>query len=57
VETFAQILNPSERRLDQRHGFFGAVVDPDNEVFLKLTQRRSDLPVALDLSFEDPDVP
>jgi hypothetical protein len=31
--------------------------DPDNEVLFNLAQRRDDLPVPLDLGFQNPDVP
>jgi hypothetical protein len=34
----------------------GTVVDPGHEVFFDLAQRRDDLPIALDLGFEDFDM-
>jgi hypothetical protein len=49
MQDFAEILNPGESYFDQRHGLLGAVVDPDNEVLLKITQRSGDLLVGLDL--------
>ena len=57
MEDSAELLNPGKRRLDQRHGLLSAVVDPDHEVLLKLAQRRGDLPVALDLGFQNSNVP
>jgi hypothetical protein len=57
MQDFAKFLNPGERRLDQRGGLPNAVVNPDNEVLLNLAQRRGDLPVAIDLGLQDPDVP
>jgi hypothetical protein len=53
----AKFINLGERCFNHRHGLLSAVVDPDNEVLFKLAQRRGDLPVALNLGFQSPDVP
>jgi hypothetical protein len=53
----AKFINLGEGYFGQRHGFLSAVVDPDHQVLFKLAQRRGDLPVALNLGFQNPDVP
>jgi hypothetical protein len=57
MEDSAELLNPGECYFNRRSGLPSAVVDPDNEVLFNLAQRRSDLPVALNLGFQNPDVP
>jgi AraC-like DNA-binding protein len=57
VEAFAERFDLGERRLDQPYGFIGDIVDPGRKVRLQLAKRRDDLPVPLDLGFEDPDMP
>ena len=53
----AELLNPGKRRLNQCSGLAGALVDPDNKVLFKITQRRGDLLVVLDLRFQDANMP
>jgi hypothetical protein len=53
----AKFLNPGECYFDQRCGLASAIVDSDNEILFNLAQRCGDIPVALDLGLQNPDVP
>jgi len=57
MQDSAKLLNLGERCFNHRHGLLSTVVDPDHEVLFKLAQRRGDLPVALDLGFQNSNVP
>jgi hypothetical protein len=54
MKDFAEFINPRSGHFDHRNGLLSAVVDPGDEVFLKLAERCDDLPVALNLGFQNP---